>query len=260
MNRYSDRERYFSELAETSERYYLDYLRKFKPFGDGTRVVEVGCGEGGNLLPFARSGCEVVGVDISRGKIENAIRFFKERGAEGLFRCVDFLDDELQDGMFDIVIAKDIMEHIAPEKKVQFLRRVQLLLRPNGIAFFGFPAWQMPFGGHQQTCRKWICAHLPWTHLLPEKAYRSFLSRSGEDAGHIEELMEIRECRMSVELFERLCSATGFQVLDRTLWLVNPHYRAKFGLIPLQLRLGLDRTPHLRNYLSTSCFYILRNS
>lgn len=260
MIRYSDRERYFLELAETSGRYYMDYLLRFKPFGIGSRVLEVGCGEGGNLLPFAQFGCEVLGVDISRGKIVNAIRFFKERETEGQFRCMDFLEDEMPDGLFDIVIAKDIMEHIAPEKKEQFLRRVQLLLRPDGIAFFGFPAWQMPFGGHQQTCRIWICAHLPWTHLLPERSYRSFLSRSGEDDRHIDELMEIRECRMSVELFERLCSVTGFQVLDRTLWLVNPHYRAKFGLIPLRLRLGLDKIPGLRNYLTTSCFYILKNN
>lgn len=260
MNRYSDRERYFLELAETSGRYYMDYLRRFKHFGIGSRVLEVGCGEGGNLLPFAQFGCEVLGVDISRGKMVNAIRFFKERKTEGQFRCMDFLEDEMPDGLFDIVIAKDIMEHIAPEKKEQCLRRVRLLLRPDGIAFFGFPAWQMPFGGHQQTCRIWICAHLPWTHLLPERSYRSFLSRSGEDDRHIDELMEIRECRMSVELFERLCSVTGFQVLDRTLWLVNPHYRAKFGLIPLRLRLGLDRIPGLRNYLATSCFYILKNN
>lgn len=138
MNRYSDRERYFSELAETSERYYLDYLRKFKPFGDGSRVLEVGCGEGGNLLPFAQSGCEVVGIDISRGKIEKAIRFFKDRGTEGLFRCMDFLDDELQDGLFDIVIAKDIMEHIAPAKKEQFLRSVQLFYVRMGLLFSAF--------------------------------------------------------------------------------------------------------------------------
>ena len=258
MNRYSDRKRYFSELAKTSERYYLDYLRRFKPFGMGSRVLEVGCGEGGNLLPFAQAGCEVVGVDISRGKIDNAICFFKERDAVGEFLRTDFLEEEMQEGLFDIVIAKDIMEHIAPEKKERFLRRVRLLLRPDGIAFFGFPAWQMPFGGHQQTCREWICAHLPWTHLLPERCYRSFLSRSGEDAHHIDELMEIRRCRMNVELFERLCNATGFQILDRTLWLVNPHYRAKFGLIPLRLRLGLDRIPGLRDVLSTSCFFILR--
>lgn len=258
MSRYTDRGRYFSELAETSERYYLDYLRRFKAFGKGTRVLEVGCGEGGNLLPFARCGCEVVGIDLAPGKIENAARFFKERGAEGKFLAMDFLAVELQEGLFDIVIVKDIIEHISPQKKEVFMLKVRQLLREDGIAFFGFPAWQMPFGGHQQICRKWLCSHLPWTHLLPEKTYRAFLTRSGEDAAQIEELMDIRKCRMSVELFERLCGATGFGVLDRTLWFVNPHYRVKFGLIPLRLKLGLDRIPGLRNCLSTSCFYVLK--
>ena len=258
MNRYSDRERYFSELAETSERYYLDYLRKFKPFGDGTRVLEVGCGEGGNLLPFAQSGCEVVGVDISRGKIENAIRFFKERGAEGLFRCVDFLDDELQDGMFDIVIAKDIMEHIAPEKKVQFLRRVQLLLRPDGIAFFGFPAWQMPFGGHQQVCMSKFLSHLPWFHLLPAFLYRFILRLFKEDKSRIDELLDIKRCKCPIEKFERVIKTKNFCVLDRLFYFINPHYETKFHLKPRILWRWVGAIPWLRNFFTTTCLYMLK--
>lgn len=56
QERHTDRERYFRELAQTSREFYIDYLRKFKNIGDGTRVLEIGCGEGGNLLPFAEAG------------------------------------------------------------------------------------------------------------------------------------------------------------------------------------------------------------
>ena len=74
-SRYQDRKRYFDELAETSGSFYLDYVRKFISIGPGTRVLEIGCGEGGNLLPFAQAGCEVTGVDLAEGKIENARRW-----------------------------------------------------------------------------------------------------------------------------------------------------------------------------------------
>ena len=178
---------------------------------------------------------------------------------EGWFRCMDFLCDELPGGLFDIVIAKDIMEHIAPERKEQFLRRVQFLLRPDGIAFFGFPAWQMPFGGHQQTCRKRLLSMLPWIHLLPLQMYRGLLWLFREPEDHILELMDIRASRVTVEAFEHLCKVAGFKVLDRTLWLINPHYRVKFGLHPMRLRLGVDQVPRLRNYLASSCFYVLKN-
>lgn len=50
---------------------------------------------------------------------------------------------------------------------------------------------------------------------------------------------------------------TGFQIVERKLWLISPHYKAKFNLRPTRLRLGLDHIPFLRNFLSTSCFYIV---
>ena len=65
-SRYQDRKRYFDELAETSGSFYIDYVRKFISLGPGTRVLEIGCGEGGNLLPFAQAGCEVTGVSSQR--------------------------------------------------------------------------------------------------------------------------------------------------------------------------------------------------
>ena len=40
------------------------------------KVLEVGCGEGGNLLPFAKAGCRVMGVDIDAMRIEQARAFF----------------------------------------------------------------------------------------------------------------------------------------------------------------------------------------
>uniref|UniRef100_UPI0040272617 hypothetical protein n=1 Tax=Candidatus Cryptobacteroides bacterium TaxID=3085639 RepID=UPI0040272617 len=53
QNRYIDRERYFNELAETSAGYYIDYIKRFKDIDKNSRIMEIGCGEGGNLLPFA---------------------------------------------------------------------------------------------------------------------------------------------------------------------------------------------------------------
>ena len=89
-NRYQDRHQYFDELVETSTAFYVDYIRRFILIADGTRILEVGCGEGGNLLPFALIGCEVTGVDFSAKKIENARNYFQINGADGAFFCADF--------------------------------------------------------------------------------------------------------------------------------------------------------------------------
>ena len=90
-SRYIDRERYFNELAQTSKEFYIDYIKSCKSVESHSRILEIGCGEGGNLLPFAELGCYVTGLDLAPNKIENAKAFFAKRGAEGDFRCSNFL-------------------------------------------------------------------------------------------------------------------------------------------------------------------------
>ena len=255
-NRYKDRHQYFDELVDTSTAFYVDYVRRFVSLGPITRVLEIGCGEGGNLLPFARLGCDVTGMDLAAGKIENAKEFFRENGAEGAFFYADFFEFPLQDKPFDLILVHDVVEHIAPEDKQRFLERVREFLAPGGVTFFAFPAWQMPFGGHQQNCtRKPLRA--PWIHLLPKSLYRGLLRLFKEPENHVSELLDIYRSRMTVERFERLSNAAGFKVVNRTLWFINPHYKAKFGLNPVRLRLGLDGIPGLRNLFATSCWFVI---
>ena len=45
----------------------------------------------------------------------------------------------------------------------------------------------------------------------------------------------------------------------RTLWFVNPHYEQKFGLLPLRLWKWLAALAHVRNYFTTSAFYLLKS-
>jgi len=258
-SRYVDRERYFNELARTSEEYYVDYIKACKSFGPGSRVLEVGCGEGGNLLPFARMGCYVRGMDMSANKIANARKFFAKNGVKGEFHAGDFLAGKSSSGqdLFDIVLVHDVIEHIEPEMKGDFFRVLRSYVKDDGIVFFGFPAWQMPFGGHQQACGSRICSKIPFVHLLPAPVYGACLRMFGEERGKIEELMSIKRSRMTPELFERLAEGNGYKVLGRTLWLISPHYEVKFGLRPRKLWGWMARLPYVRNYFSTSCFYLL---
>ena len=56
QKRHTDRESYFDEQSQTSKNYYIPYIKEV--IGHiPDKVLEVGCGEGGNLLPFAEAGC-----------------------------------------------------------------------------------------------------------------------------------------------------------------------------------------------------------
>lgn len=257
-DRYSDRRIYFEELAQTSKEYISRYISTYKDIKSCQYVIEIGCGEGGNLVPFAEIGCKVCGIDISTGKIDNARRFFREKGLDGEFICSDFVRCEIEPhvGRYDIIIIHDVIEHIDPEDKDEFMSRAMALLRPSGVIMSAFPAWKMPFGGHQQICRSRLC-RLPFIHLLPEKWYEGYLKICNEKDDKVNELMSIRRSRMNIESFESLCCRTGLKIKDRTLWLINPHYKAKFGLRPVKMHKYLTCGNWIRNHLSTSCFYIL---
>lgn len=255
QKRHTDRYRYFKEEAATTEKYFIPYLSEFMDV-DNINVLEVGCGEGGNLLPFARRGCHVVGVDLSEQRVMQAEEFFSRESMDGTFVCDDILRYRCDSRLFDLIVCHDVIEHI-PEKE-KMLLALKRLLSPGGLLFVAFPAWQMPFGGHQQIARSRIVAHLPFLHLLPERIYSRVLQLFGEDAYTVSELLSIRRTRCTVEMFERIAANAGSAVCDRRLWLVNPHYDVKFGLRPIRLCRQLSAVPYLRDFMSTSCFYVIR--
>ncbi|MBR5687707.1 MAG: methyltransferase domain-containing protein [Prevotella sp.] len=259
QQRHKDRKQYFNESAATSRDYYLDYLRAHVTLGEGLRVLEIGCGEGGNLLPFAEQGCVVTGLDLSEDRIRQAQEFFKKAGQEGTFFARNFIEadkPQTEEERFDLVLCHDVIEHIEPPYKPDFFTHIKPFVKQGGIVFFGFPAWQNPFGGHQQISRG-LASKLPWLHLWPNPLYRGMLRMSGASQGCIDELMSIKRSRMPVECFERLARETGYTVIDRTLWFINPHYKQKFNLKPRLLWRPLARIPWLRNFYTTSAFYLI---
>lgn len=150
----------------------------------------------------------------------------------------------------------DVIEHIHDKRRL--LGKLCQLLARNGLIFMSFPAWQMLFGGHQQICANRFISHLPFVHLLPTGIYRRLLKLAGESEGCICELMVIKETRTPIELFEETVQdIPGLRIIDRTLWLINPHYEKKFGLKPQALPQWISQIPHIRNVLTTSCFYLL---
>lgn len=256
QERQKNRALYFKELAQTSRKYFIPYIERFKQIREGMNVLEIGCGDGGNLLPFAEKGCTVVGVDMAESRIKDAIRFFAESHAQGTFIASDVFKLTELENRFDIIICHDVLEHL--DNKLTFLTGMKRFLNPEGVIFMSFPAWQMPFGGHQQICKSRWASHFPFMHLLPNAAYRALLKAAGEDAPCINELMNIKRTRISIERFESLLSEGKIRKVNREFYFINPHYETKFHLTPRKLTPLIGVMPYVRNFFTTSCFYILR--
>ena len=209
------------------------------------------------LYPMYKEGNDVKGIDLNTIKIEIANEMLgRETSSSNSYEFLDINFFEMNDfSTYDLIFVHDVIEHII-DKELFFLK-VGNLLKKDGLVFFGFPAWQMPFGGHQQICKSKLLSIMPFIHLLPKKAYRGLLNLFKEETGAINELLEIKECKVTVESFEKLSKKFGYKIIDRTLWLINPHYKTKFGLPPAKLPTVFSQIPYVRNYLTTSCFFIL---
>jgi SAM-dependent methyltransferase len=248
----------FDQQVENSENYVLPFIEASHTINADTTIFEVGCAEGGVLKPFLKRGCSCVGVDLAEGRIELANNFLKEYVDKGqvAFICQNIYDADFvarYRGQFDIIILKDVIEHV-PEQE-QFIKHLKLFLRPGGQIFFGFPPWYMPFGGHQQTAEKPLTSKLPYYHIMPRSWYKAFLKACGESEGTIEVLMEIWDTSITIGQFEKYIRHAGLKVKKKQHYLFNPIYKYKFGIQPRKQLGFIGYIPYLRNFVTTCVYY-----
>jgi SAM-dependent methyltransferase len=156
---------------------------------------------------------------------------------------------------FDVIILKDVIEHIPNQEK--FIPQLNKFLNPGGVIFFGFPPWHMPFGGHQQLCRSKVVGNMPWYHLLPMPLYMGILRLFGESKDKREALKEIKQTGISVERLERIIKRSHMRIITRKLWLFNPIYKFKFKLKPRRQARFITAIPWVRNFWSTAAYYLV---
>lgn len=225
------------------------------------KVLEIGCGEGGVLKPFVERGCECLGVDLDQPRIVLGNDFLKKEIADGRIRLIlkNVFDDDFKqeyDAFFDLIILKDVIEHIPNQE--EFIPYMKRFLKPAGQIFFGFPPWYMPFGGHQQVALSKWGSKLPYYHLLPMPIYIRLLKWMGESDHKIIELREIKETGITIERFERIVKRSGYKIAARQWYLINPIYRYKFGLNPRKQFLLFGLIPYLRDLLTTCAYYTIQ--
>ena len=259
QERHQDRQLYFTEQGKTTERYVIPYIEEVLPVTAGLRVLEIGCGEGGNLTPFVERGCTVTGVDINAGQIATARKLLAQRlpGTEVRLIASDIYRLTAADlGTFDLIFLRDVIEHIPDQRR--FFGHLKSFLAGSGIVFFGFPPWRMPFGGHQQICRSKVLSKLPYFHLLPKTAYGGILRFFGEPESTVTSLLEIKDTGISTRRFNRIVKQHGFEFVRRTYFLINPNYEVKFGLQPREQLGVVEQLPYVRDFLTTCCYCLLR--
>ncbi len=256
QERHSNRKKYFDEQVITTERYVVPFLQEFIKIDSTITVLEIGCGEGGNLKPFLDLGCSVTGVDLAEGKIENGKKYFEDHPQK---ENVKLLAEDIYDSKnltkYDLIIMRDVIEHIHDQNR--FMNYVKRYLKPNGKFFLAFPPWYNPFGGHQQVCNSRVLSMLPYYHILPKSIYKGMLKVFGESEAKIEGLLEVKDTGISLERFEKILIENKYNIDKKTFYFINPNYEIKFGLKPRKGIPVISSIPFVKNFVITSAYYLV---
>lgn len=112
------------------------------------RVLELGCGSGGNLIPMALRfpRARFVGIDLSQRAIALARRNAGEFGLVNIaFEHRDIMAVSAELGRFDYIIAHGVYSWVPPHVREKILALFGALLNPQGVAYVSYNA--LP-GGH----------------------------------------------------------------------------------------------------------------
>ena len=203
-------------------------------------------------------GCKrVVGIDISEGRIENGKLYHANHPN---FKNLELVNEDIYDTEtteeFDIIISRDVIEHIPNQEK--FMNRCRDFMKPNGLYFIGFPPWYNPFGGHQQLLKNSFFSKLPYFHIIPRFMYKGLLRIIGESESKIKGMLEIYDTRITIDRLNRILKVNDYQILKKTDYLFNPNYETKFGIKPRKQLKLISSIPFIRNFFVTASYYVVR--
>lgn len=121
--RYAENSYVYGKAPAVSLAKYADYL------AEGSRILDVGMGEGRNAVFLARRGHQVVGVDISQVAIKKARLLAQESGVRIETITKSMNSYEAPDGYFDAIICYYFVDRELHQKFLKWLR-------PGGILIY----------------------------------------------------------------------------------------------------------------------------
>jgi tellurite methyltransferase len=133
---------------------------------DGSRVLDLGIGQGRNALPLARRGCQVTGIDTSQVSVDtvNRLAAAEDLPVEAILQ--DFFRYE-PDRSFDVVLCFGLMQMLDLQGCASLIERLHHWTRPGGALFL--TAWNLDDPSFDNLCREW-----------ERRSARTFRSLDGE--------------------------------------------------------------------------------
>jgi SAM-dependent methyltransferase len=149
------------------------------------RYLELGCGDGGNVVPMAYGlpGASFTGIDIAPTAIAHAEELRRALGLDNLeLRLADLVAlGEL--GTYDFIVAHGVYSWIEPAARDALLAACRAHLAPHGVAYVSYDV--LPGGHRREITRQMLRWHLrdvddPQERIAQARALLTAVSEAGQ--------------------------------------------------------------------------------
>ncbi len=240
----------------------------------GCRVLELGCADGGNLIPMAATlpQSEFVGLDLSPRQIGDAKVLTELLGLKNIrFHACSILDVDASFGLFDYIICHGVYSWVPSEVQDRILDLCKKNLTPQGVAYISYntyPGWYLRgaardlmvfhtrrFDNPDEKVKQGraILAYLVETMPRPDDTYHRVLKEESELLGQqrdsyvFHEHLEMTNTASYFHEFAGRAAAKGLQYLGEAAYQINLNEYSAELRTTLQA-ISPDRV-HLEQYL-----------
>ncbi len=247
---------YYWHYQQTlAARYLIPMLAKAGVTLTDSAILEIGCGNGGVIEALSEKASKAIGIDI-RGFDRSLNGTDKVR-----YITADVFDVQarkLYAGQYDIIILRDVIEHL-PDKHSVF-RLFQELLTDQGCILLTFPPYYSPFGAHQQVFSKTLLGKLPYTHLMPESLYLKWVkSVEKNNAEAYAMAIEMEKAKTTIRQIKKMIRQYSFEETLQEYYFIRPSYEIRYGFKPCKAYC-MKYLPLIREMFVLGVYMILRRA
>jgi tellurite methyltransferase len=99
------------------------------------RVLDLGVGDGRNGLFWARLGCKVEGVDISRVAVKRCVENAKSEKLQVAVAVKDIKDMSIRNGRYSLIIAAWVLNFFKKTEAKRIIKRIKGGVKKNGFIY-----------------------------------------------------------------------------------------------------------------------------
>tara|TARA_Y100001960_G_C14612753_1_gene796660 strand:+ start:47 stop:832 length:786 start_codon:yes stop_codon:yes gene_type:complete len=246
------KEYYFQYQYNLASEYYIPELEKNGIECKNKKILEIGCGNGGFIAAFNNNKNKCYGIDIKDMEWQNNSNImYKQANIFDKDVCT-FLNTK-----FDIIILRDVIEHIDNNLNNKLISIVNSLSKNKTNVIITFPPFYSAFGLHQQSLVTSALRFFPFLSICPRSILIPILKLIGNPIEKNKEIIELHNSKMTISSFKNLIKKHKIDIISKKFYFSRPSHKIRYG-IPILISRLISKIPVLREFLISGVFYTLK--